>query len=320
MVSIEQVAAQTQTAVGRARSLFRSANAPSAIGPSLESAAQTADGAGARAAAMSGDLVFQHGGFVRAATAQLTNNGGTDTSLHHLLGAAAAITQAAARQLDSIADQTRTLAQSSVSDRSPAAQRSLLAGLRAQVSAANSVVTATRQQAGAVAGQIQALDYRSDGRVQRAGLGQGQAPQAPLPSDPLHGQDPRYWIDITRIITVPDGQKAPYGTKPIGPGLYYPFDDGMSMSDPPPAKWPLDNSSITRLDPGQRGPYGTTELVPGIFAPDPRHTYGAQPSWPAPRQPIDVRDVIHLGKGQIAPWGYVEYLPGWWAPTAPNQR
>jgi hypothetical protein len=320
MVSIEQVAAQAQTVVGRARSLFGSAGAPNAVAPPLESAAQRITGTSARAAGMSGDAARQHRRFAGNAAAALTHNGATDASLHHMLGAAATTTRGAARQLDSIADHTRTLAQASVTARSPAAQRSLLAGLRTQVSAANSVVSTTQQQANTLAAQIRALDYRTRGPVHGASVGQDQSPKDRPPSDPPHGQDPRYWIDVTKIITVPDGQKAPYATKQIGPGLYYPFDDGLSMSGPPPAKWPLDTSQITRLEPGLPGPYATSELAPGIFAPDPRQTYGEQPPWPAPQQPIDVRDVIHLGEGQQAPRGYVEYLSGWWAPAPPPTR
>jgi hypothetical protein len=34
-------------------------------------------------------------------------------------------------------------------------------------------------------------------------------PLTPPPAAPPHGKDPRYWIDVTKIIHVPDGQLAP---------------------------------------------------------------------------------------------------------------
>ena len=309
--------------VERARALFASSpQPPTATQPSLESAAHTVRAAGARAAVMSGELVEQHQGFVGDAARRLAGNGRSDASLHQTLGAAATVTQAGARQLDSIAASTRALARAAAAARTPAGQRAVLQGLRTQVASANSVVTAAQQRSGTLAGQIRALGYES-ARAQGAGFGQDlpadRPPESPAPANPPpHGKDPRYWIDVTRIIAVPPGQMAPYGTKQIGPGLWYPVDDGQSMSGPPPAKWPLDMSTLTRVAPGQTGPYGTTELVPGVFAPDPRQVYGSVPPWSPPKLPIDVRDVIQVPPGQKAPWDYVEYLPGWWAPRVPT--
>jgi hypothetical protein len=232
------------------------------------------------------------------------------------------VTQAGARRLDSIAAATRTLARAASAARTPAAQRAVLQGLRTQMASATSVVTATQQWSGTLAGQIRALHYES-ARARGAGFGQDlsadRPPGSPASVDPPpHGKDPRYWIDVTRIVQVPPGQMAPYGTKRIGPNLWYPFDDGQSMSGPPPAQWPLDVSTMTPVAPGQVGPYGTTELVPGVFAPDPRRVYGAVPPWSPPTLPIDVRDVIQVAPGQQAAWDYVEYLPGWWAPRVPS--
>jgi hypothetical protein len=321
-VSIEQVAAQAVAVVQRARALFGSSPQPPAPGePTLESGAQIVRGAGARAAVMSGDLVDEHRGFVNDATTRLTSNGHTDTTLHQSLSSAALLNQTGAGQLDTITEQTRALAQVAPGAHSPAAQRALLQGLRTQVLAANTVLNTTEQQSSTLAGQIRTLDYRPGGRIQGAGFGQDPPPQSPAPGDPApHGKDPRYWIDVTKIISVGPEEKAPYGTKQIGPGLFYPDDDGMSMSGPPAAKYPLDNTTITRLGPRELAPYGTTELAPGIFAPDPRQTYGGQAPWSAPRQPIDVRDVIHVAEGDKAPYGYFEYLPGWFAPLVPGSH
>ncbi len=94
----------------------------------------------------------------------------------------------------------------------------------------------------------------------------------PDEEDPPHGKDPRYWIDVTKIIHVPEGELAPYGTTQIGPGLYYPTGNPYSVSPPPPpAQYPLDASDIDYYPPGgPLPPYGSTELSPGYHtAPTP---------------------------------------------------
>jgi hypothetical protein len=149
-------------------------------------------------------------------------------------------------------------------------------------------------------------------------------PLTPPPGDPPHGKDPRYWIDVTKIIHVPDGQLAPYGTTQIGPGLYYPTGTPYQPNPAPdPARFPLDSSQIMYYPPGgpQKPPYGTTELAPGYYTYAPAGAGSmvppsSPPDWPAPQQPIDVRDVIHVPAGPTAkaPWGYIEYLPEWFAP------
>jgi hypothetical protein len=145
-------------------------------------------------------------------------------------------------------------------------------------------------------------------------------PLTPPPADPPHGKDPRYWIDVTKIIHVPDGQLAPYGTVQIGPGLYYPAPgSGFTYQPPPPpAKYPLGIGDIVSTAPGQLGPSGHVLIAQtpqgSYWAPDPGAGYQPAPPWSAPQQPIDVRDVIQVPAGQLAPWGYVEYLPGWFVP------
>jgi hypothetical protein len=146
-------------------------------------------------------------------------------------------------------------------------------------------------------------------------------PLSPAPDgDPPHGKDPRYWIDVTKIIHVPQGQLAPSGYKQIGPDIWYPSDvdrQQYNVTPPPnPVKYPLDMADIVQKGPGQLGPYGSKELAPGYFAPGP-NPYSPETSWPPPQRPVDIRDIIDIPKGTLAPWGYVEYLPGWWVPD-PN--
>jgi len=305
-VSVAQAAAEVQVVVDRARSLFGSSpeSVPQASAP-LQTAGRSVAAAGERTAELSGDLTSRHRDFVTTQSQILTNASGTDTALQMQLSAAAMATETGARQLDAIAAQTRTIAQAAATAQTPAAQRTILAALRSQVAQANEVVSATRQQAGDVAGQVRALNY-----------GHGDPPQAPPPDDPPHGKDPRYWIDVTKIIHVPNGQLVPNGYTQIGPDLYYPYqDNALTMHDPPPpAQYPLDIAKITTVRPGDLGPYGTSELVPGVFVPDPRQSYQPESPWGTPQQPIDVRDVIQVAPGQLAPSNYVEYLPGWWCP------
>ena len=305
-MSVAQAAAEVQAVIDRARSLFGSSPEPvTQAGGALQTAGRSVADAGERAAELSGDLINRHRAFVTTQSQRLTNANGTDTALRTQLSAAATATETGARQLDAIAAQTRTIAQAAETAQSPAAQRTILATLRSQVAQVNEVVSATRQQAGDIAGQIRALNY-----------GHGDPPQAPPSDDPPHGKDPRYWVDVTKIIHVSEGQKAPYGYTQIGPDLYYPYqDNSLTMHDPPPpAQYPLDISTITTVKPGDVGPYGTSELVPGVFVPDPRQSYQPESPWGTPQQPVDVRDVIHVAPGQLAPSNYVEYLPGWWCP------
>ena len=46
-------------------------------------------------------------------------------------------------------------------------------------------------------------------------------PLTPQDEDPPHGKDPRYWLDASKIIHVPEGELAPYGYMQVGPELWY---------------------------------------------------------------------------------------------------
>lgn len=283
-VSIERVAAQALGMVQRARALFGSDPQPPTVGePSLESAAQTVDGARARAAVMSGDLVNAHRDFVADATTRLTSTGNSDGRLHQALGSAALVNQTGARQLGTIAEQTRALAQAAPGARSPAAQRSLLQGLRSQVSAANAVVNTTQQQSGTLAGQIRTLDYHPGERAQAAGFGQDPPPESPAPADPDRPKpaiDPRnpfvgderfgYWQDVTPppyVGSAPPpprtGHYALPDKPPGGPSGFY-VPGGQTWADdgaPPMADLEeqyrfrisgIDSTSYTRTVNGQQ--------------------------------------------------------------------
>ncbi|WP_041315756.1 DUF4226 domain-containing protein [Mycobacterium sp. JS623] len=316
-MTVAQAAAEAVALVERARSLFGPSPLQTApAGAQLHTASESVGDTGRRTADLSGDLIDRHSEFVTGQTQRLSDAGRTDSALESQLSAAVAATQAGARQMDAIAAQTRVIAQSAATAQTPAAQRTVLAALRSQVAQANDVVNSTQRQAGDIAGHVRALSYGSGSRSEAVGSGHGDAPQTPASGDPPHGKDPRYWVDVTKIIHVPPSQTAPYGYTQIGPDLYYPYqDNSLTMHDPPPpAQYPLDISKITTVKPGGLGPYGTSELIPGVFVPDPRQSYQPEPPWGAPQQPIDVRDVIHVPPGQLAPSNYVEYLPGWWCP------
>ena len=184
MMAIQAVAAQALAAVRRARSLFASSPQPLPAGPPLEQAAESTIDAGQRTAGLSGALASRHSDFVGQQAHHLANAGQTDTSLASRLSSAAWLTQNGAHQLDMIVDQTRTLTQAAAGARTPADQRMVLAALRSRLSAANTVVTTTQQQASAIANGIRGLDYTTGGRVQPAGFGPGGPPQEPAPKPP----------------------------------------------------------------------------------------------------------------------------------------
>jgi hypothetical protein len=129
--------------------------------------------------------------------------------------------------------------------RTAAQQRSVLTALRAQMQQASQVVQTTQQQAGAAATQIRSLQYPKDSP---ASSGDGVQALDDGKKPPPHGHDPRYWVDVTKIIEVPDGELAPHGYVQIGPNQWYPFEDNQYSVHPPPdpVKYPLDMHDITK--------------------------------------------------------------------------
>ncbi len=312
-MTIQQEAAAALAVLERARSLFGPAATAPAPGTPLQSAAQATVDAGQRMGEQSGQLVDRHAAVVARQNRDLTGAVRTDGTLETHLSGAAAITQSGARRMDAILAQTRSIAALAGSAQTPGAERAVLTALRSQIAQTQEVMTTTQQQATEAAGQVRALNY-----------GPGTVPEAPAhdlptapPKAPAHGEDPRYWLDVTKIQYVPEGQLAPSGYMQVGPGLWYPDPNRYEvMPAPPPAKYPLDVGDIRVVQPGQLFPHGYEEIAPNIGVPHPDRVYDVQPPWGPPQQPIDIRDVIEVPEGQLAPWGYVEYFPGWWVPEA----
>lgn len=313
-MTIQLEAAQALAVVERARSLFGTPGPVATSGAPLQTAAESVSGAGQQMSGLSGQLVDRHASVVQQQNRELVTAGRTDSTLEARLASAAQITEGGARQMDTIVAQTRSIAEVAGSARTPAAEMMVLKALRTQVARAQSVVASTQQQSSQAAGEVRALSY-----------GSGELPQAPadLPTDkpgedPPHGEDPRYWLDVTKLTYVGDGELAPPNYKQVGPNLWYPDPEGGLgyVPPPPPAKYPLDLSDVQVIDPdsGALFPPGYQQVAPGIGVPHPDSYYGVQPPWPKPQQPIDVRDVVEIAPDQLAPWGYVEYMPGWWVP------
>jgi hypothetical protein len=328
-MSLVQTCADAEASIARARSLFGSPGSIDVPNSATEitGALQTATAGRDRTADMAGGSGMPaYREMVDRSIPPLTTASTSDAGLTTHLTTAAAVTNAGAAQLDSIAAQTRTISQAAPTARTAAQQRAVMTALRAQMQQASQVVQTTQQQAGAAATQIRTLQYPKDAPassgdgVQAMDDDKKKNPLAPPPPDPPHGQDPRYWIDVTKIIHVPEGQLAPSGTRQIGPGLWYPWTDQQQFvtPPPPPAQCPIDMKGIEHLPPGQLPEPGMTQLAPGYFTPSPTKMSPPMP-WPTPKQPIDIRDIVHVGEGGQGPWGYHEYLPGWWAPEPTYQ-
>jgi hypothetical protein len=323
-MSLIQACAEAEGVIARARSLFgtgETAEVPSGSAE-ITTAANGVRTARSRTADLSGTGVTSYQAMADRSVPPLTTAASSDSALATHMGTAAAVTQAGAVRLDGIAAQTKLVTQMAPMARSSGDQRVILTALRSQVAAASQVVQSTHQQAGALAAQVRGLEYPKESPG--GGAQPLDVPLAPQGDDPPHGKDPRYWIDVTKIIHVPEGQLAPHGTIQIGPGMYYPFNDSQYnvVPSPPAAKYPLDINDIVQVPQGQLAPSGTTQLAPGFYAPNPFSHDVPDPPWSAPQRPIDIRDIIQVPKGTLAPWGYREYLPGWWVsdPSASGPR
>ncbi len=233
-----QTCADVQAVIARVRSLFGGGEAidvPSGAA-NISSAAQTVTTARSRIADLAGAGMTSYAEMADQSVPPLTTSAASDTA-GDAPDDAAAVTQAGAARMEQISAQTNAIAAAAPMPKSTADERVILTALRSQVAQASQLVQATQQQASALAGQVRNLDYPKDapgGGVQPLII---TMPQSPAPGqDPPHGKDPRYWIDVTKIIHVPDGQLAPYNTTQIGPGLYYPSPDNpyFAMDPPPP--------------------------------------------------------------------------------------
>jgi hypothetical protein len=326
-MSLVEVCAQTEAVIERARSLFGSGGpAPDAAAlGAVDTAAESTTATAQHTGDMSGVAITRYQSFARQSAAQLSQAAHTDTALHAHVASAATHTQTGAQRLEAIAAQTRATAQGASTARTPAAQRTIIAALHSQLTQAADVVNTTKQQASGLASQVRALKYPPPaggrGDTQALGFGPGGAPQAPPSDDPPHGKDPRYWIDVTKIRYIPEGQLAPYGFMQIGPNLWAPDPHpGYDYTPPPdPVKYPLDVPDI-RVIPGDKlFPPGYMQLAPpiggapAIGVPNPDGFYQPEAPW-TPKQPIDIRDIIQIPPGKLMPWGYIEYVPGWAAP------
>jgi hypothetical protein len=314
-MSLMQTCAEAEAVIARARSLFGSGEAvdvPDTAGH-ISQTAQAVTAARSRTADFSGTGVQSYRAMAQAAVPPLTTSAGSDSALAAHVTTAAAVTQAGAARMDKIAATTNAITKAAAGARSSAAQRVILTALRSQVSQASQVVQSTQQQAAALAGQVRGLEYPKDAPVQTL---DHQLPQSPAPAgDRPHGKDPRYWIDVGKIMYVPEGKLAPFNSVQIGPHMFYPSPSVPDAAVPPPApvQYPLNPSDVRLVGPDQLLPSGYKLVAPGIGLPDPGAGYQPAPPW-TPKAPVDVRDVIQVPHGQLAPWGYHEYLPGWWAP------
>lgn len=314
-----QTCANVEAVVDRARSLFGSGEAVNLPDTAVHitNAAQSVTTARARTTDLSGTGIRSYQAMADQSTPPLTTAATSDTSLGAHVTTAAAVTQAGAARLDQIAATTKAITKVAPMARSTADQRVILTALRSQVSQASQVVQSTQQQASALAGRLRDLEYPKDSPAQALDHNFPLEP-APGAGEPPHGKDPRYWIDTSKIIHVPEGKLAPPDTRQIGPGLYYPYHDQQFnvTAPPPPAKYPLDMNDIVQVPEGKLAPSDTRELSPGYFSRSPFSHDVPDPPWRAPQRPIDIRDVIQVPQGVLAPPGYREYLPGWFAPDA----
>lgn len=216
-VSLTQACAEAQAAIERMRSLFGSAAGPDSAAANsaatLTGAAEAASTAGKLTGRLSGALVDVHHIFVEQAVGSLGSAGRTDAALNAQLARAAAVAQNGANRLDAIGAQTKATSQAAATVSTPAGQRAILSALRAQLSEASGVVSATQQRAAGLASQVRGLTYCDDeivgppnpreptvrlvDNVTRGPLPQSPQPPPP-PNPPSPSQDP-----ITQLMLPP---------------------------------------------------------------------------------------------------------------------
>lgn len=190
-MSVVQACADAEAVIRRARALFGSSGS-SEVPSGADQLHDATDGIGQarqRAGEMSGEGVSGYRELAEQAIPPLHTAAGSDTSLAGRISAAAAVDQAGAQRLDTIAANTQTLAAAAPSATSPNQQRAILTALKAQLQQAQQVVKTTQQHGDSTAGQLQTLTYPKDTPAHRDG--EIQALDHDIPLDPPP-QDPGY--------------------------------------------------------------------------------------------------------------------------------
>src|ERR1700731_4278760 len=158
-MSLVQACAQTEAAVERARSLFGPGGcAPDAAAlGAVDTAAESTTATAQHTGDMSGVAITRYQSFAHQSAAQVGQAAHTDTALHAHVATAATLTQTGAQRLEAIAAQTRATAQAASAATTPAAQRTILAALRSQLTQAADIVNSAKQQASGIASEVRAL-------------------------------------------------------------------------------------------------------------------------------------------------------------------
>ncbi len=163
-MSFQQAVTQAVQSVTQMRALFGSNAEPgsgaSGGASSLRQAQAQTTNAGLRMTSQSGQAADVHETLVTRAATRLGSAAGADGALNRLLVQAAAIDRAGATRMDAIVAQTRAIAAAAPGARTPAAQRALLTALHGKITQGQGVVNGVKTQAGGVASEIRALDYR----------------------------------------------------------------------------------------------------------------------------------------------------------------
>jgi hypothetical protein len=300
-MSVVQACADAEAAIARARSLFGATgglNVPNSA-TEITGAVQTATAGRDRTVDMAGGAGMPaYREMVDRSIPPLTTASTSDAGLTTQLVTAAAVTNAGATRLDSIAAQTRTISAAAPAARTAADQRAILTAVRGQLQQASQVVQTTQQQAGAAGTQIHSLNYPKDAPgssgdgvkplddtivggqptgtpvVQAAGFGPGGAPldPAPAPAPPPNQPGtspflPTWEQSMVQPPGPPPQPPAPTPGGPPSPPFLPTWQQAMAAPPAPPRPAPSVPLPAGGSPPPPPVPFGDCfhdHMVPGL--------------------------------------------------------
>ncbi len=316
-MSLDLVVARVVDALSRGHALFSPASmdAGAQVAGSARALGVAADrvSSSVRTVSGSGEFVRTYDAVGQALSERLSNTAGLDAKLAQIVDEAAAAEAQGRRQSGNVLAAAGDIARTAAGTDTTAGQLARLRALRDRVGEQQHLIAANKARSAQLAAAVGQLTYKQA----PAQPLDHDLPQSPAPSDePPHGKDPRYWIDVGKVIYVPEGTLAPPNYEQIGPDMWHPSPSVFGTVTPPPdpVKYPLDSNDVRIVGPDESLPPGYRLATPTIGIRDPDGYYQPTEPW-TPTAPIDIRDIIHVGPGQMAPPLYREYLPGWWWPA-----